>query len=648
MSNDHKNYFHERQIIPIAEHAEVSLFFEAVFDPTADANDSEASEFQKAVGGLTIPTGADEITWGYGLNTKRTPTYGGEVVQILSMYADKMTIKGTCRTYNEMNKIYEYFKNYISYTTGAKGLDTKRHQKFLKFRYPARSWSFVIMVDDISSFRMSKDIAAPVWSLTAEIVSENDRYALGSQRADRWASALDQPMAGGAARSGGVYGPKNFKLIRNGDAYGDQMSAAGRRGLIAANFDALVASWATGDITTLRTNPLVDPAKSAEEIWTQNFGDFAGSGAAGVAGGGGTVGGTTPAGSTLSGTLTGPQMAAIASNGLKPNYSDKYKDPEILATAIAIAAAESSWKTTAVNRNVSGVGKGGTYEDYIANHLTDPATSTDNWDLGLWQVNTYYTREAVGMGNKKVGDNLQLLLTDPLYNASIMATDSQGGSNWSPWVTFTKGYYQSHMAEARTAVATYLSDSATYDAQVLNGGLADSGGGPVIPPDLTNDIRQNAIAWANWMHKYSLKINYVYGAGHGGEYGTRKRTTPPSLPMDLDCSSSVSYCFLWAGAGGGIQATAGMEAWDIPGGIGSVGPGDMILTGGPGATHHVVMVLEKIGSTTFKVFSHGGKNGEYGAGWIGQCAWDTNDYGPNSDFTKANGPWQFVRWPGVA
>ena len=222
MSNDHKNYFHERQIIPIAEHADVSLFFEAVFNPTADANDSEASEFQKAVGGLIIPTGADEITWGYGLNTKRTPTYGGEVVQILSMYADKMTIKGTCRTYNEMNKIYEYFKNYISYTTGAKGLDTKRHQKFLKFRYPARSWSFVIMVEDISGFRMSKDIAAPVWSLTAEIVSENDRYALGTQRADRWASALNQPMTGGAAHSGGAYGPKNFKLIRNGDAYGDQ------------------------------------------------------------------------------------------------------------------------------------------------------------------------------------------------------------------------------------------------------------------------------------------------------------------------------------------------------------------------------------------------------------------------------------------
>src|SRR5438067_2227212 len=43
---------------------------------------------------LSIRINPDQITWDYGLNTASFPTYGGEVVQILSVYFGDMTIKG--------------------------------------------------------------------------------------------------------------------------------------------------------------------------------------------------------------------------------------------------------------------------------------------------------------------------------------------------------------------------------------------------------------------------------------------------------------------------------------------------------------------------------------------------------------------------
>lgn len=249
---------------------------------------------------LSIKTGADEITWGYGLNTKRYPTYGGEVIQILSTYADKMIIKGTCRNYKELESIYDYFREYIFYTTGGAANVTgrsqdalERMQKYLLFEYPARNWRFVIMVADASGFRISRNVAAPEWQITAEIVSENARYRLGSERTDKWANVLKAPVAmgrrGGSStargflRSGESQGqtesasapvlPKNFAVERAGDPFRTFMeTTGGERGKIADNFHALIASWATGDISTIPNNPIAEPEKREMEIWESKFG----------------------------------------------------------------------------------------------------------------------------------------------------------------------------------------------------------------------------------------------------------------------------------------------------------------------------------------------------------------------------------------
>lgn len=311
------------------ENHDITLYFEPIDKDMADAlrllASSEEEPKQTRVrsedGVLEIQTGADEITWGYGMNTKRYPTYGGEVVQILSTYAEKMTIRGTCQNYKELTRIYEFFKEYIFYTTGGASVvnagNTERKQKYLKLFYPARRWSFVIMVTDISNFRMARDVAAPEWEITAEIVSENDRNRLGSERVDRFASVLSKPVAmgrRGAVRSSdeettdaGVRLAKNFDIERNGEVFGNQMDFAnGKRGKVAENFHALVASWATGDITTPVNNPIVEPEKTEQQIWDSQFGS------GGVAAGIGSSGTTTGSGSESGAPLeTAPTVGDI-------------------------------------------------------------------------------------------------------------------------------------------------------------------------------------------------------------------------------------------------------------------------------------------------------------------------------------------------
>jgi len=296
--------------VPVYENGkfvgERTLDISLAFDPYDDPQRSDGEEFKKHVGSIAIPTGADSITWGYGLNTKRTSTYGGEVVQILSMYADKMMIKGTCRNLREQRFIYEYFKKYMTYITGSgndgSGLD--RRQNFLQLRYPARNWSFIIMVVQAPNMVMATKQAAPEWSIVAEIVSENDRMALGQNKIDQWADVLTTIIPRTSRRGAGASisgAARTFNIKKDSDPFGNLMDYMdGGRGAVAENFEAMIASYATGSITSLRTDPLNTPDPTAAEIWNAKFG----SGGISLSSGGGAVGNDVPQGSISYGSKT--------------------------------------------------------------------------------------------------------------------------------------------------------------------------------------------------------------------------------------------------------------------------------------------------------------------------------------------------------
>jgi hypothetical protein len=121
-------------------------------------------------GPLLVKVKPEQITWAYGLNTKNYSTFGGEVVQILSMYVDDLVVSGTVGTYKEIEAIYGWFINYMNIATqghksNAEGYDTRPVTMY----YPHRQWKFSIYPKSMPGFRYGRDVVAPSWQLSAAV-----------------------------------------------------------------------------------------------------------------------------------------------------------------------------------------------------------------------------------------------------------------------------------------------------------------------------------------------------------------------------------------------------------------------------------------------------------------------------------------------
>lgn len=127
-------------------------------------------------GALEITTGANEVTWGYGLNSATFPTYGGEVVQILSVYIDDLQIGGDLPTYRAMEEVYLWFLTYMAISTqGAKDADDatvdvgRFNQEPVHMHVISRDWTFNIKPTALPGFTYSRDMTVPTWQLTAAV-----------------------------------------------------------------------------------------------------------------------------------------------------------------------------------------------------------------------------------------------------------------------------------------------------------------------------------------------------------------------------------------------------------------------------------------------------------------------------------------------
>jgi hypothetical protein len=128
---------------------------------------------------LTIPSGLDEASWGYNLNCVTFPTYGGEVVQILSCNIGELQIGGTLPSYLAMERVYSFFAYYLQIATQGRSKDptsgkTSYNQIPITFSYPERGWTFQIMPTSLRKFRYAADVVAPSWGLTAHIVDHSE------------------------------------------------------------------------------------------------------------------------------------------------------------------------------------------------------------------------------------------------------------------------------------------------------------------------------------------------------------------------------------------------------------------------------------------------------------------------------------------
>lgn len=109
--------------------------------------------------------------------------------------------------------------------------------------------------------------------------------------------------------------------------------------------------------------------------------------------------------------ISAPLIAQFAQSAGWSSQSD-------IATATAIALAESGGKSDATNKNSNGT-----------------------TDYGLWQINSIH-KDALAIGDWK----------DPSINAKMAyMVYKQAGNSFKPWVTFNNGHYKDHLSGANPA-----------------------------------------------------------------------------------------------------------------------------------------------------------------------------------------------------
>lgn len=124
---------------------------------------------------LRIYTGLTDVEWGYTLNTATFPTYGGEVVQILSASVDSLNVGGDIHTYNDMLDIYSYFFKYFQIasqgrTGGSAAGISSYNQEPMTMTYPERNWTFQIQPMGAPAFHVGKEVVVPSWKMSAFVV----------------------------------------------------------------------------------------------------------------------------------------------------------------------------------------------------------------------------------------------------------------------------------------------------------------------------------------------------------------------------------------------------------------------------------------------------------------------------------------------
>lgn len=177
---------------------------------------------------LVVETGAEEISWAYNLNTVAYPTYGGEVVQVLSANIDNISIRGQIRSYEKMEEIYKWFVEYFMLATQGTGSGKRFKEEPVTMEYPHRGWKLSIQPLALPGMRYGRDVVVPEWSMQAHVVDpdpEQDALALDAatrqmvQDYHSPAQQLKQWESHGIAQ-----GQMNAAMYREGNPFSDPMA----------------------------------------------------------------------------------------------------------------------------------------------------------------------------------------------------------------------------------------------------------------------------------------------------------------------------------------------------------------------------------------------------------------------------------------
>jgi hypothetical protein len=202
---------------------------------------------------LTIQVKPDEMIWAYGLNTANFPTYGGEVVQILSMYVEDLNIFGTVSTYAEIETIYGWFINYMQIATQGHGGKAGYDMTPVEMTYHHRNWKFNILPKALPGFKYGRDLVAPTWHLQAAVVefSENFQDTVLSEKGQ----AIQVDQDSGFEPFGAVTGEIGFNEHNPWSGVTNEQYKAGKTRdeytKVADWHNNLIPSWLGGDFSSI-------------------------------------------------------------------------------------------------------------------------------------------------------------------------------------------------------------------------------------------------------------------------------------------------------------------------------------------------------------------------------------------------------------
>jgi hypothetical protein len=194
---------------------------------------------------LTVTTGANQITWGYGLNTQTVPTYGGEVVQILSAYVDDLVVSGEVGSYAQQQEIYSWFLQYMQIASqGNDPANPNFNEHPIDFRYPERGWHLLVRVNQLPGFRQATETVAPAWQIQAAVVEPDqamNKYTLETAEANGF----------DFNRLHGGIGYDEDNPFTNAFAHGSKYDPQQYEGKITDFYQTLLPSYLEGDFDSL-------------------------------------------------------------------------------------------------------------------------------------------------------------------------------------------------------------------------------------------------------------------------------------------------------------------------------------------------------------------------------------------------------------
>jgi hypothetical protein len=192
---------------------------------------------------LVVDVGIDDCSWGYSLNTQTYPTYGGEVVQILSVYIDDLQLGGTVKSYEKVEQIYGWFLDYMEAATQGDSGRGSYSQEPVHITYPYRNWSWYAFPESLPGFRYGREVVAPTWRLTCKVWEADNTV---------------QELTLAAAREGLERVPLGIGFDAT-NPFSDPMGAKGTKKsdlekwytTAADNFARLIPSYMEGDYDSL-------------------------------------------------------------------------------------------------------------------------------------------------------------------------------------------------------------------------------------------------------------------------------------------------------------------------------------------------------------------------------------------------------------